>query len=567
MLIWKYQDQSGDSYVDSSIHPVVGRLLLQRGIKEREAIQCFLTPQYERDFFDPFLFRAMERVVERIGAARINEEKVGIFGDFDADGVTSSIILRDTLTALGLEVVLYLPHKIDEGHGLNLHTLDTFEKAGVKLFLTLDCGMMNHAEILEAKKRGLDAIIIDHHHVPEVLPEAFAIINPKLPNETYPFRDLCGAGTSFKVASALYQRFLPDQVEQLKWLLDVAAIGTVADVMPLLGENRAMVKYGLVVLSKTRRVGLQEMFAVGRIPHGEDSFFDAHTIAFQIAPRINAASRMAHPQLAHDLLWEADRVKARGLALELEAYNVARQKVSQETSQTVKRVAETKFQDKKFIFAVGPEYPLGVIGLVAGKIAREFGKPTCILQRGDKTSTGSFRSIPGLNIIEAIEASGELLEKFGGHEQAAGMTILNSNLEAFYEQFNAFIEKKLATITLEPELWIDLILEPTEITPKLARDLTQLAPFGEGNREPVFALQDITVVEARAVGKDGQHWKLKLKNGSEPKTFDAVGWSLVESFPGLHAGEHIDIAFELSENVWNGRTDLQLKLRDIRRLS
>lgn len=566
MLVWKYRDTQSGASLGLPIHSVVEQLLVQRGLVSEALALQFLTPQYERDFHDPFLFSAMEHVVERIGQARDRNEPVGIFGDFDADGVTSSILIRETLEMLGLKTVLYLPHKIDEGHGLNLQALDVFEAAGVKLFLTLDCGMMNHTELHAAKTRGLDAIIIDHHHVPEVLPEAYAIINPKLPNETYPFRELCGAGTSFKVASALYQRFLPDRIEQLKWLLDIAAIGTVADVMPLIGENRAMVKYGLVVLQKTRRAGLQEMFAVGRIGIGEESAPDAHTIGFQIAPRINAASRMAHPQLAHDLLWETDRVKARGLALELEAYNVARQKVSQETAKAVRLEAEKKFVDKKFIFAVDPEYPLGVIGLVAGKIAHELGKPTCILQRGDTTSTGSFRSIPGLNIIEAIEECSELLVKFGGHEQAAGMTIKNENLSHFYEKFDAIIEEKLKGVETEPELWIDLVLDAEDITADLVRDVTRLAPFGEGNREPIFALQAITVVEARTVGKDGQHWKLKLKNGGAPKIFDAVGWSLVEAFPEIKAGDRIDIAFELSENEWNGRTTIQLKLLDIRRL-
>ncbi|MEP7162549.1 MAG: single-stranded-DNA-specific exonuclease RecJ, partial [Candidatus Moraniibacteriota bacterium] len=431
------------------------------------------------------------------------------------------------------------------------------------LILTLDCGMMNHAEIEEAGRRHIDVIIIDHHHVPEVLPSAFAIVNPKLPTETYPFRELCGAGTSFKVATALYQRYLPAEVEQLKWLLDVVATGTVADVMPLIGENRTIVKYGLIVLQKTHRAGFQEMFAVGRIPIGETGIPDARMIAFQIAPRINAASRMAHPILAHNLLMERDTVKARGLALELETYNVARQKVSQETTERIRALAEEKYQGKKFIFAVGEEYPLGVIGLVAGKIARELGKPTCILQRGPETSTGSFRSIPGLNIIEAIEVCSDLLVKFGGHAQAAGMTIRNDNLDRFYERFNTLLEEKLASVVTEPELWIDLTLHPGDITLDLVRGLRKLEPFGEGNPEPIFALEDMIVMEARTVGKEGKHWKLKLKNGGEPKVFDAVGWSLVEAFPELQSGDRIDIAFQLSENSWNGSTTVQLKLLDI----
>ncbi len=564
MPIWKKKARREEK-LGMSLHPVIEALLIQRGYRDRESAECFLAPDYDRDLESPFQFRDMEKVVNRIGHAKENHEKVGIFGDFDADGITSSVILRETLSSLGISSVVYLPHKIDEGHGLNEKAIDFFAGENARVVLTLDCGMMNHAAIQYANEKGREVIIIDHHHVPEILPAAFAIINPKLPNEAYPFRELCGAGTTFKVASALYERFLPEKRNDLKWLLDVAATGTVADVMPLVGENRTLVKYGLIVLQKTKRIGFQEMIAVGKIPVGETLPPDARTIAFHIAPRINAASRMAHPQLAHDLLMEGDRVKARGLALELETYNIARQKVSQETSEMIRRLVEEKFHDKKFIFAVDAKYPLGVIGLVAGKIAHEYGKPTCILQRGEGTSTGSFRSIPGLNIIEALETCAPLLEKFGGHAQAAGMRIKNENLDAFYERFNGEIEKRLAERVMEPELSIDLVLEPSEMTLDLVRELLQLEPFGEGNPEPVFVLENMTVLEARTVGKDGKHWKLKLQNGGAPHIFDAVGWSLVSSFPHLKEGEVIDIAFTLSENIWQGRSRLQLKLIDIQK--
>lgn len=564
MLQWVYPSRLTDP---SSKLSFLERLLFVRGIKTEEEKKHFLSPDYERDLHDPFLFRDMEKVVKRIGQAKATGETVGVFGDFDADGVTSSVIICEALKALHIPTLPYLPDKIKEGHGFSKQAVEYFSEKGVKLVLTLDCGMMNHAEIREAKKRGIDTIVIDHHHVPPVLPEAWAIVNPKLPEETYPFRELCGAGTSFKVAWALYERFLPEEKDQLKWLLDVVATGTVADVMPLVGENRVLVKYGLIVFEKTRRVGFQEMLVVGEIARrsGGGTFPDSRTLGFQIAPRINAASRMAHPLLAHNLLMESDRVKARGLALELEAYNLARQKVSQATTEKIREVAKREFADKKFIFAVDPHYPIGVIGLVAGKIAEEFGKPTCILEKGVTESRGSFRSIPGFNIIETLEECSKLVKKFGGHEQAAGMTIGNEKLDLFYEKFNALVEKKLTGKKTEPELLIDLVLKPEEITLEAVQSLTELEPFGEGNHEPVFVLEDMTVLEARTVGKDGQHWKLKLKNGGQPKIFDAVGWSLVETIPALKSGDRIDIACELSVNTWNGGTTVQLKLLDIRK--
>ena len=302
---------SASAASSSGYHPVVQALLAERGLTEAAAIERFFFPEYERDIHDPFLFVSMRRVVNRVGEAISRGERVGVFGDYDADGVTSSVILRTALEHLGLTVSTYIPHKLDEGHGLHVNALDAFERAGVTLAFTVDCGMTNHDLLAEAKRRGIDFIVIDHHHVPEVLPDTYAIINPKLADAGYPFTDLCGAGTTFKVAQALYQTFTPDDVGQLKWLLDIVALGTVADVMPLIGENRTLVSYGLIVLGKTRRVGLQELYAVGRLPIDDNHLPTAWTIGFQIAPRINAASRMAHAMQAHELLMATDRV-ARG---------------------------------------------------------------------------------------------------------------------------------------------------------------------------------------------------------------------------------------------------------------
>ncbi len=562
---WKYKITSlPESTGKEELHPVTEALLNNRGYTTKEARELFLSPNFDRDIHDPFLFADMEKIVARIGEARKNLETVGVFGDFDADGVTSSVIMREALQAVGVPVEVYIPEKVNEGHGFNKLAVDFFESKGIKLVLTLDCGIMNHDVILGAKQRGIATIVIDHHHVPEVMPEAYAIVNPKVPTEKYPFRELCGAGTSFKVAQALYQRFLPDQVDQLKWILDVVAIGTVADVMPLIGENRCIVKYGLLVLSKTKRVGFQEMFAVGRMQIDEEHKPDAHMIGFQIAPRINAASRMAHAMIAHQLLMERDQAEARVLALELEDCNIRRQKVSTAVTDMVRKIAVEKFSDKKFIFATDEHFPYGVVGLIAGRIAREFNKPTCIMTRGETTSTGSFRSIPELNIIETIEECGDMLEKFGGHAQAAGMTIQNDRMEAFYEKFNTIVEKKLVDVVTEPEQWIDVVLRPEHITPKFYRDLSAFAPFGEGNPEPVFALEQVVVREARLVGNGSKHWKLSLVPEGGIKAFDAIGFSLGTNFPDLKENDVLDIAFTLSENTWNGSTSLQFKLVDIK---
>jgi single-stranded-DNA-specific exonuclease len=567
MAVWKIKeaDIAGEKAEDG-LHPVTRKLLELRGIETEEDRNRFFSADYGRDLHDPFLFSQMRTVMERIRQAKERGERVGVFGDFDVDGVTSSVLLRSVLLELGLEVSIYIPDKNTEGHGLHRNALEVFKKDGVKLVMTVDCGMTNHAEVDAAVALGMDVVIVDHHHVPPVLPNALAIINPKLPGETYPFRELCGAGAAFKVAQALYKTFMPEKEEQLKWFLDVAAVGTVADCMPLVGENRVIVKYGLIVLSKTRRTGFREMFAVGRIPIDENHVPDARAIGFQIGPRINAAGRMAHAQAAHDLLMETDRVQARTLALEIEARNEERQKISKETTDQVRLVAETRYKDKKFIFAVDEHYPLGIVGLVAGRIANEFNKPTAVLQKGETESQGSFRSIPAVNIIEAIERCGNLLVKFGGHAQAAGLTIKNENLEAFYEKLNGIIERQLEGIVVEPEIDIDMKLSPYQVTPQLVQEIRRFAPFGEGNREPVFLMENLTVGQVRMVGNGSKHLKLLLcpEEGGALKAFDAIGFNLGERFPDLMPGQKVDAVFQLEENVWNGNASIQFKLTDMR---
>lgn len=562
MTEWKFRIPERKT-LPGSLHPVVALLLEQRGYSEEDEQVRFLSPQYDRDLHDPFLFSQMERVVERIGSSLKRGETIGIFGDYDADGVTSSVVMRESLQNLGGSVIVYIPQKDTEGHGLSTQALDFFTKGGARLIMTLDCGMMNHEEIDEANMLGLDVIIIDHHHVPEVLPSAYAIINPKLIGETYPFRDLCGAGTAFKVAQALFRRLAPEKEDQIKWLLDIVATGTVADVMPLVGENRVLVTYGLIVLSRTRRIGFQEMFRVGRMPFNAENRPSARDIAFQIAPRINAASRMAHAMLAHDLLMESDTDVASKLALDLENHNNARRKLSTDIAEQVKFLVESEYRDKKFIFAVGEAYPFGIVGLIAGRIAHTYRKPTCILFRGATESMGSFRSIPEFNIIEAIEKCADLLVKFGGHSQAAGMTIKNENLDAFYERFSALVENDLREVVTEPEVWVDMEITPTDIVPQLVRDIARFAPFGEGNSEPVFSLSDMRVKQVRFVGNGNKHLKFSLESPDGLKSFDAIGFSLGERFPSIIEGDRLDIAFTLEENVWNGRSSIQLKLIDI----
>jgi len=561
--IWKLKSEEGTGPSPESVEAAIGMLLSFRGVVTPEERERFLEPDYDRDLHDPFLFSSMERVMERFVKARDTGERVGLFGDFDADGITSTVLLREAFVRLGIPVTVHIPDKHTEGHGLSDIALDIFTRDGVTLIVTVDCGMTDHEPIAEAKRRGMETIVIDHHHVPETLPDAYAFVNPRLPGEAYPFRELCGAGISFKVLQAVYMRFFPDERERLKWFLDVAAVGTVADVMPLVGENRTIVTYGLVVLSKSKRHGFREMISRGRIPIGGGKAPSARDVAFQIAPRINAASRMAHARVAYDLLAEEDPDRAREMAGILEGHNTDRQKVSAEIAKSVRAVA-LENADKRFVFAAHEDFYFGVVGLVAGRIANEFRKPTIVLTKGAETSRGSLRSIPELDIIEVIGECSDLLERFGGHAQAAGLTVRNEHLAALEERLERLTAERLTGAILEPETSVDMRLPHPLLTLDFARRVKRLAPFGQGNPEPAFLLEGVRVVDARLVGSDGKHLKLALAVPGGKK-LDAIGFSLADRIPGLSVGDMIDIVFQLDENEWNGSVNLQLKLVDMRR--
>ena len=546
---------------------LLAHLLLMRGINTKEKAEYFFAPDYENHLHDPFLFRELPVIVERMRKAKNDKEVVGIFGDYDADGVTGSATLREALEGLGIETVVHIPDKHKEGHGLSHKGIETFQKAGAKVFFTVDCGITNVEEVDFARKQGLECIIIDHHHVPEVMPKALAIINPKVPDCGYPFPDLCGAGTAFKVAQGLYQKLAPDKVDQLKWLLDIVAIGTVADCMPLVDENRVLVRFGSVVLAKTRRVGLQEMYAIGRIPIESNRHPDAMTIAFQIAPRINAASRMAHARIAHNLLVEKNREEAFHLAKELESHNNDRRKLSSKITDNVRKRVKNECENTNTIVMEHESYPLGIVGLIAGKIAEEFGKPTAILTKGEKISQGSLRSAQGIHLAKVLGEMEDILEKFGGHEQAAGLTIKNENLEAFKKRFEETVLSQMGQQqSRKMEKNVDAELLSQHINYEFLGNLKRFEPFGLGNPEPVFLIRNGCITEKRLLGNGNKHLKIKLRVGAndEESIVDAIGFSLGDRFGDVEVGEVIDIIGKFQENIWNGNVSLQIMIEDIR---
>jgi single-stranded-DNA-specific exonuclease len=565
---WKLKNETGsfNKKLTDKFSPIILQLLFNREIKIEEDIEKFLNSDYEKNISDPFLFSEMDKAIKRIELALKKREKIAVFGDYDADGVTATVLISEALRDLGAEKVIpYIPDRQIEGYGMNMEALNFLQKEGVNLIITVDCGITNVDEVKKAKELGMDVIITDHHHIPSILPEVVAILNPHMEDEKKGIKYLAGVGVAFKLAEALYQKIQPEKKDQTKWMLDLVAIGTIADCVPLLGENRALVKYGLIVLSKTRRVGLQEMFGVGKISVSEDDIPDTHRVAFQISPRINAAGRMDHANVAYNLLIEKKHSLGRVMALELEGKNQERQKVTAEIVREIKIIAENSFRDKKFIYVANEHWPVGLLGLVAGKIADEFKKPTMILQKQANGLAGSLRSIPQINIIETLEKCAEFLEKFGGHSQAAGVRIKNSNLEKFCAKMSKLIEYEMENNEIDLAQVADLEIKAEDIGWELMLELKKMEPFGEGNKEPIFIIKNLVVEDTKIVGNGNKHLKMFLRaiDGS-PKIFDAICFGRGEEFCEIKKGDKIDIACNLNQDEWNGNKKIQLKVVDLK---
>lgn len=549
----------------SEIHPIVLQLLINRGLDTQEKIDKFLNPDYGNDLYDPFLFVNMEKAVKRILIAIEGKEKIVVYGDYDADGVSSSAVMVEILKMLGAQVDIYIPFREKEGYGLNADAVTKIAQEGADLVITVDCGISNIAEAKILKDKKVDLIITDHHHEPENLPEAYAIINPNVAKDKYPFGGLTGAGVAYKVAQGLVAKHKDYKVKQLKegeekWLLDLVAIGTVADLMPVLDENRVLVKYGLVVLGKTKRLGLIELIdSLGN----RNSRVDERVIGWQISPRLNAAGRLNHASVAYELLITTNKARAVELSEELNKTNRERQKL------TERIITEAKDQigepgDKKFLSAVGKNWPIGIVGLVAGRITDKNNLPTLIISEFNGKFIGSGRSITVFNMIEAMEQTKEYLEKFGGHSQACGFTIKDADsVQPFIDKMSELSAQSLKGKDTTPTLDIELEVALDDINWELYENLEKFEPFGAGNLKPRFVAKNLEVAGLQTMGKDNKHIRLMLKHGSNA-IYKTVGFSFGYLSDKLNKGDKVDIVFEVDINEWNGNRDLQLKIIDVK---
>lgn len=569
---WKIAEPISEEFKNKfpEIDPVILQLLWNRGIKTQEQVDEFLYPDYGQDIHDPFIFLDMEKAVERVFRAVEKKEKIAVHGDYDADGVCSALIAVSTLESMGAKVEVYLPHRELEGYGLNMQTVEEFGKNGVTLIITTDCGISNREEIKRAKELGMDVIVTDHHAEPLNLPEAaFAIIDPHLAREKYPFRELSGAGVAFKFVQAILRspRFAaggfqidPEAFE--KWLLDLVAIATIADIMPLLGENRTIVKYGLLVLNKTRRVGLKKL--IDSLSLNKNKLLDARNVGFQIGPRLNAAGRIDHANQAYELLKTDDADEACDLVDALNKTNESRQSLSERVTAEAKAQIGDDIGEEKVLFALGDGWPIGIVGLVAGKIADSFWRPTFIMTEREGVIMGSGRSIPEFDILESLRLAKEFLSHYGGHAGACGFTLKNkSDFKKIKKTLQKFAEKKLAGIELAPALNIDAEVRLEKISWELFELLEKFSPFGRGNERPRYFGHGLTVESFESVGTNGNHLRINLSQGnSEKKKF--IGFCFGDWCQKLKAGDKIDVVFEVDVNEWNGNRELQMKIVDLK---
>lgn len=551
-----------------AIHPVLRQILNNRGLTHPAEVQAFLENRYLPSR-DPYQLADMDRAVERIAQAINNSEMIVVYGDFDADGVTSTVLLTETLRVMVDDrrlVVPYIPDRVDEGYGLNLEAISSLRERGATLTVSVDCGIRSPVEVAHAQAIGLDMIVTDHHSLGRVLPPAVAVINPKRTDSTYPERMLAGVGIAYKLAQAL-RLAMPDRANfDESDLLDLVALGTVADLAPLLGENRKLVAEGLAVLNEVRRPGLAALMNVSGLQPGT---MTAESIGFALGPRINAAGRLSHAYDAARLLISTNTHTATEQARLLDELNQRRRTLTQQMSARAEAMVDP---DSLIIIAGDPEFRSGIVGLVASRLAESAYRPTIIMEQGEHESRGSCRSIPEFHITDALDQVADLLVRHGGHAQAAGFTIRNEHLPEFTSRMTAIAADRLRDEDLRPALSIDAEVKLSDIDWALQETLARLEPTGSENPSPLLLSRNVEVVSHRPVGTEGAHLQLFLVDADHNHQYRTGLGSPAQAFPaiafrqGAWAGQlpdRIDIVYRLNVNHWQGKSNLQLVIEDI----
>ena len=545
------------------IDRVLADLLVQRGVETFEQARSFFRPRLE-DLHDPFLMKDMDKAVERLHQAIAGGEKILVYGDYDVDGTTAVAQVYSFVKQFTSKVSFYIPDRYDEGYGLSYKALDWAADNGINLVITLDCGIKAIEKVEYARTKGIDIIICDHHLPEDQLPQAVAVLDPKREDCNYPFDDLCGCGVGFKLAQGYVQQYGLDKT-LLDPLLDLQVVSIASDLVSMTGENRILAHFGLKRLNENPRKGLLAMINLSKLEPGHIGIDD---IVFKIGPRINAAGRMESGRLAVELLTATDDRTAFNIGEQINDNNNERKSIDREiTQEALEMVTNGKALAKDNVTIVyNPTWNKGVVGIVASRLVEAYYKPTVVLTKSNGFVTGSARSVQGFDLYASIESCADLLENFGGHMYAAGLTMKEENVEEFCRRMDSFVANNITREELTPIVEIDARLDFSQITPKFTRILKQFQPFGPGNTNPVFMTEDVyDAGNGRKVGAGGVHLKLDLMQESQPyRQIAAIGFNMADFFDHIKAGNPIDACYSIVENFYRGSSTIQLRLKDIR---
>ncbi len=568
---WNFYPPAPESFLESNHeHRALLQVLYNRGLHDRGAVASFLQVE-DAVQENPFRLTDMSPAVDRIVRAIEAREVICVYGDFDADGVTATALMTTALQRAGALVGAYIPNRVDEGYGLNVEALNTIAAKGANLLVTVDCGIRSVAEVVEAAGLGMDVILTDHHTLGPDLPPALAVINPRRDASAGVFQPLAGVGVAYRLAQGVlravskqpWSRLSEDEAAaEEQSLLDLVAIGTVADLMPLQGENRSLVRRGLSELSQGKRAGLFALMEMASVP---PTGIDSTAISFRIAPRINAAGRLASARMAYDLLRCEEYEAAYEMATGLERLNQQRQELTTEAHAVAEReIAGLDPSTTPILIVASEEFQPGIVGLAAGKLSDQFYRPAIVIEQGEKTCRGSARSIAEFNIIAALDRVSSLLVRHGGHSRAAGFTVRTAQLPALREALTEMAAQELDPLQdLRPSLYIDTELTVDQIDWALQGQLARMEPVGQMNEPGLFLCRQCRVRSARTVG-GGKHLKLVIDGHDYSQVLDGIGFGLGGRAPDLRNGSLIDIVFHLEVNEWQGRRSLQLNVQDLR---
>ena len=544
--------------LELGVENTLAKLLVNRGIETFDQAKAFFRPNLA-DLHNPYLMKDMELAVSRIEKAIVKGENILVYGDYDVDGTTSVSLLSSYLKTIYSNIATYIPDRYAEGYGVSFQGIDFAEDNGITLIIALDCGIKAIDKVAYAKEKGIDFIICDHHRPGNEIPNAIAVLDPKRSDCEYPYKELCGCGVGFKLVQALASK-RNQTIDDLVQYLDLVATAIAADIVPITGENRILAYFGLQVINKNPRTGIKAM-----IQQVKKEVFTITDVVFIIAPRINAAGRIKHGNYAVELLTEMDFQTAVDFAAEIEKNNNDRKELDKTiTNEALQQIEQNNEQQKFSTVVYAENWHKGVIGIVASRLIETYYKPTLVFTKSGDKLAASARSVKGFDVYEALEQCSEFIEQFGGHKYAAGLTLKEENYQNFKNKFEEVVKNTLPDELRTPEISIDAEINLIEVTPKFFRILKQLEPFGPQNMKPVFmagGLRDNGY--GKKVGADETHLKLNIFEGSNQKTYNAIGFSMGEKHQITTNGNSFKAVFNIDENHWNGNTSLQLLLKDI----